>query len=156
MYKSLNRPREGLERDAAGHRTGFKLMLKMRRAMRPEAFSRWGIRQRQHISKHKYVWVYYASTRAIGMPNGVPIEIMANNRRMGEFLVNTFLLQNNETYAIHGWTNGKTRFHCKLTRCLAIIDVLDVEGMKFNVRNDGRLGRYAFRTTKKRERREVI
>lgn len=148
--RRFSRPREGLERDHLGYRTGFKIYIKVKKRMARESFLRWGHRQRQYIFKHPYVWTYYGSSRAIGLPNGIPVSVMANNRLMGEYLVNNFLLQDGEVYALHGWTNGKTKYHCKLTKILAIIEVHNAEKNSFTVKNDGRLARYFFRS-KKRE-----
>jgi len=88
------------------------------------------------------------------MDNGIPVEIMANNKLLGDFLINTFLLGSGETFGFYGWTNGKTRTHVKLTRCLFIIEVYDANEMKYAIKKDGRLSRYWFRASKKKDRGE--
>jgi hypothetical protein len=150
MYKKLNSPAEGLERDAQGHRTGFKCMIKLRKRMSQEGFDRYDTRSKLKI--RPVVWVYYSSSRAIGLVNGIPLPIMKDDKTMGNWMINNFLMANGETFAIHGYTAGKTKTKVKLTKALALIEVYDVDQGKFAVKKQGRLNRYWFRLSKKKER----
>lgn len=148
--RTFNKPREGLERDAKGHRTGFKLYIKVRKPMNPESFNRWGAKQRVHIGKSKFVWKHYSSSTALGYPNGVDLEVMKTNKALGEWLITYAGIEENTPYAIYGWTAGKTKTHVKLTKPLAIIEVTSIEKMAFKVTHYGRLGRYHFRKEEKK------
>jgi len=141
------------ERDANGHRTGMKLMVKERMRMQPSSFLRWGRKSRAAISKSKYVWRTYSSTRAIGEPNGVPVEVMANDKTLAEWCINRFMLADGCTYGFHGWVVGKTRTHVKLTRCLFQLTVHSADAMKYDFHHTGLLNRYFFRKDKKHKRR---
>lgn len=142
--RTFSRPATGLQRDVDGHRTGFKLLVRERIPMSNEAYLRWGHKQRRHISKSKYVWRVCSSTKNKGMPNGIPIEYMRNNKVMVEFLINNWFLYEG-IFAIQGWTNGKTRTHTKFTPHLAVIQVYSMDRMKYRVMKAGRLDRYWFR-----------
>lgn len=144
------------ERDEHGDRTGFKVYIKIRRPMQPLSWKRWSRHLRQYIAKHKYVWVFYSSSRSIGLPNGVPVEVMKDNDTMARYFINTFILQDGETFAIHGWCAGRTKTRTQLTPALALITVHDAENMKYTVSNYWRLSRYGFRKNTQKEKREVF
>ena len=154
MERTFSRPREGLERDADGHRTGFKVYIKILRPMYPESFKRWGLKQRVHIAKHKTIWDYYSTSKAIGEPNGIPIAAMANNKTMGEYIITHYYLASGETYQVYGWTNKKTKTKVGFTKALFNITVHDADKLRFDVTKDGRLSRYFFRHEPKK-RHEV-
>jgi hypothetical protein len=146
--RTFNRPRTGLERDADGHRTGFKLYIKVRKPMSDDGFRRYGAKARVNIAKSKYIWKYYTSTRAMGLINGVDIEIMKTNKSLGEYLITFAGLSEGEMYGLYGWTAGKTKTFVKLTKPLAIIEIQNVEKMAFKFTKYGRLNRYFFRQKK--------
>lgn len=152
--RKFNKPRQGLERDNKGHRTGFKIYIKVRKPMSPESFLRWGIKQRSHIGKSKWIWKHYSSSTELGYKNGLDIEIMKTNKALGEWLITYAGLAEGEQYAIHGWTAGKTKTHVKLTKPLAIIEIQSIEKMSFKFTNYGRLNRYWYRREEKKEGRE--
>jgi len=149
MYKKLNRPAEGLERDANGHRTGFKCQIKVRKPMSKEGFKKFHPNYRLKV--RRTTWSYYSSSKAIGLDNGLPIPIMANNKVMAEWMINNFILASGEVYSVHGYTAGKTATGSKLTRSLAIIEVHDTDTLKYTVKNFGRMNRYWFRTSQKKK-----
>jgi len=156
MYNvTLNTPAEGLERDEQGHRTGFKLLIRVRRPMSDTGYLRWGRIARRSISKSKWVWQYYASTKAMGLPNGVPIQLLSDDKTMAEYLIPTFLLTEGYTYSLQGWTPAKTKTHVKVTKTLALITVHDAENLKYTVTNTARLNRYWFRQPKKKQTRTL-
>jgi hypothetical protein len=147
--------KNGLERDQEGKRIGFKCQIKLRKPMARESFKRWGIKQRIHIAKHPTVWVYYASSRAIGLPQGIPISIMKNNKVMVDYLIDTFLLGNGEVFALHGYCHKKTAYHCGLTKILARIEIYDAEKKLYKITQTGLLSRYWFRREERARRKRM-
>lgn len=150
VHRNFSPKRGGLERDADGHRTGFKIYIKVRRPMSADGWSRWGLRQRPHIGKSRYIWKYYTSTKALGYSNGVPVSECKTNKALGEWLINYAYLSEGEIYAIHGWREAKTKTHTALTKPLAIIEVQNIEKMAFKFSKFGRLSRYSFRKDNKK------
>lgn len=140
------------ERDAEGHRLGFRFILFVRQPMSAEAYLRWGKKSRVAISKSKWVWRPYASTRSMGMPGGAPPEMFKDDNTMGNYLLSRFFLSDGETYGLRSWVQGRTKTHVKLTRTLALIQVHNSEKGSFTISRSGRLSRYWFRkTTSKKE-----
>jgi hypothetical protein len=149
----VNGTNPNLERDAEGHRTGFKVYIKVRRPMSDDAFRRWGIKQRVHVGKSRYVWKYYTSTHALGYEQGVPIEFCKNNKSFGEWLINYAYLSEGETYAIYSWRGySKKKPLPVLTKALAIIEVQNVEKLAFKFSKFGKMSRYWFRRDNKKAR----
>lgn len=146
------RENDGLERDKDGHRTGFKIYIKVRRPMSKDGFDRWGSRQKVFIGKSRFIWKYYSSTRALGYPNGIPEPMItcATNKALGEWLINYAYLSEGETYAIYSW-RGYTKKNPTpvLTKPLAIIEVMSIEKLAFKFTKFGRLSRYYFRKQEK-------
>ena len=153
--RTFSRKREGRERDTNGHRTGFKIYIKVRRPMSIDGFARWGAKQKVHIGKSKYIWKYYTDTTSLGYPNGIPISECKNNDLLGKWLINFAYLSEGETYAIHSWRNAKTKTHVALTKPLAIIEVMNIEKTAFKFRNYGRLSRYHFRIKEKTHKETI-
>jgi hypothetical protein len=149
----VNGTNPSLERDAEGHRTGFKVYIKVRRPMSQEGWNRWGAKQKIHIGKSRYIWKYYSSTHALGFPNGIPVSECKTNKSLGEWLINYAYLSEGETYAIYGW-RARSKKHPLpvLTKPLAIIEVQNIEKMVFKFSKFGRLSRYHFRQTDKKHR----
>jgi hypothetical protein len=155
MMRKFNRPREGLERDKDGHRTGFKLMVRIKKNMSLEGWNRFSAFSKRAIAKHRFVYVTFHSTKQAGIPNGVPINIMADEKIMARYLIDLFYLMDGETYSFHSWTAGKTKTHCKLTHKLFDLEVISADNYKYRITNDFRIKRYWFRkNTKKHTRRE--
>ena len=144
--------KKGLERDEHGKRTGFKVYIKVRRRMSRDGFDRWGIYQKLHISKSPYIWRYYASSRACGDLNGIPIEIMGDDYKLKRYLIDHFLLETNVLYAIHGWGHRKTPWHVGLTKKLFTIVVLNPETYACKFKTYARFERYWFRREAKERR----
>jgi hypothetical protein len=142
------------QRDADGHRTGLKILIRARVPMQPSSWKRWGIKQRVHISKSKFVYRYYSSSRAVGLKDGVPVEMFKDNKTLAAYLIDRFLLQDGMTYAIQGFTVGSSKTGIKFTRTLFMITVHSADGYKADIYKDGRLNRYFFRKEKKRARPE--
>ena len=151
MVRHFNKKKQGVERDSAGHRTGFPLVIRCRTRMSNEGYDRWGKRLKKHIAKSRYVFKPYSSTRAIGMPEGIPVEVMKDDSVLGAYLIRTFLLAQGEEYSIQGFTGGKTKTHVKFTKTLFTINVLDADcdPPKFQLTGSGSLNRYFFRAKKK-------
>jgi len=122
-------------------------MLKLRKPMSQAGISHYSTQAR--LKLRRVVWVYYCSSRAIGLPDGIPIAIMRNNKVMVEFLINNCILANGETYALHGYCHKKTKFHVGLTKTLALITVHDTERMTYTLTNTKLLQRYWFRKEEK-------
>ena len=140
------RENDGLERDIEGHRTGFKIYIKVRRPMSIDGFNRWGTKQKVHIGKSRFTWKYYSSSRALGYPNGVPIEAVKTNKAFGEWLINFAYLTEGEIYAIYSWRGmSKKKPIPVLTKPLMTIEVLNIEKLAFKISKDGRMSRYWFR-----------
>jgi len=133
------------ERDKDGHRTGMKILIRVRQPMSPSGWKRWGIKQRAHIARSKFVWHYYSSSRAIGLKNGVPVEVFKDNKTLATYLIDRFLLQEGMTYAIQGFTVGSSKTGIKFTKTLFMITVHDADTYKADIYKDGRLNRYFFR-----------
>ncbi len=151
MQRTFSKPRLGLQRDLANHRTGFHIYIKVRKPMSQEGYKRWGNKQKIHIAKSRWVYPYYSCTRASNLPNGVPIDIMATDKTFAEFCIRHFLFDDNKTYYILGWTGGKTKTFVKLTKKLCKITVHDAENLKYEITDTGRLNRYWFRRKSKQE-----
>ncbi len=144
-------------RDPQGNRTGFKVYIKVRRPMSVDGWSRWGIKQRVHVGKSKYVWKYYTSTRALGYPDGIPDPKTncGTNKALGEWLINYAYLSEGETYAIYSWKGyTKKKPLPVMTKPLAVIEVQNIEKLAFKFSKYGRLSRYWFRRDAKKIRRE--
>lgn len=154
-HRIFNRPREGLERDSDGHRTGFKLYIKVRSRISYDGWRRLGTRLKINFSKSPYRWKYYTSTRAMGLVNGVDIEVMKTNKALGTWLITFAGLSENEIYGIYGFTAGKTKTHVKFTKCLALIEVQSVEKMSFRFTKASRLEHYWFRKEEAKKRRKM-
>ena len=155
MERKFNRPATGLNRDKDGHRTGMKFQVKMKVPMSQEGYNRWGHKQKKHISKHRYVYKTFHSTKQAGLPDGIPIQYLTDDRTMGKYLIDLFYLQNGETYSFHGYTCGKTRSHVKLTKTLFELEVHNADEYKFTIKNAWRFNRYWFKKGKKHTRREI-
>lgn len=103
------------------------------------------------IAKSRFVWTYYASSRAMNYPDGIPIQYMETDKALADFLIEHFLLQEGFVYSIHGFTNGKTASHVKQTKSLMKLEVFDSENLKYNISGTGRLNRYWFRRQAKKK-----
>jgi hypothetical protein len=146
----VNTQNTSLERDADGHRTGFKIYIKVRKPMSADGFRRYGAKARVNIGKSRFVWKYYSSSRAMNMPNGIPIAVCKTNKLLGEYLITFFGLSEGETYGLYGWKGyTKKKPLPVLTKCLAQITIMDVEKMAFKFTKAGRLERYYWRKTDK-------
>lgn len=157
MRNFVNTQNKTLERDKDGHRTGFKIYIKVRKPMSKDGWDRWGIKQRIHIGKSKYVWKYYSSTRAMNMPNGVPIEFCKSEKSLAIWLITYMGLSEGETYAIHSWRGLSKKYPLPvLTKPLMIITILDVEKLAFKITKSGRYKRYWFTKTEDKTHMERI
>lgn len=148
--RTFNRPATSGERDTSGHRVAMKVIIFIKVPMSDSGFRRWGRPARKHIHKSMWVLKPYGSSTALGFPDGIPTDVLANDKLLGEFLITHFYLMDGYEYHLHAWTPGKTRTHVKLTRSLATIRVHDAQDLKFDVTNTGRIGRYWFRRVKKK------
>lgn len=154
MRNFVNTQNTNLERDAEGHRTGFKIYIKVRKPMSVDGFSRWGTKQKVHVGKSKYIWKYYSSSRSLGYVQGIPIENCKTDKALITFLITFAGLGEGETYAIHGWRGKSKRYPIPLlTRALIVVTIQDVEKMAFKVTKT-RMGRYWFRKTDDRRHME--
>jgi hypothetical protein len=147
--RKFNKPNMKAERDKNGHRTGFPLMVKRKVRMSDEGWARWSTFSKRKIALHRFVYKTYHSTKQAGIPNGLPIYIMADEKLMVEKLIDTFCLQDGETYSFHSWTAGKTKTGCKLTKTLFELEIHNADKRTYTLKNSWRLNRYWFKKKSK-------
>ena len=126
--------------------------------MSKDGFDRWGHLQKIHISKSRWVWKYYDSSR-FQFPDGIPLEFLKTDREFGIFLINNYLLGTGETFSIQGWTHRKTRFGrggrgVGFTKKIFEIEVHDVEKYAFTVKLS-KLNNYWFRKQENKRKKQM-
>lgn len=150
----LDKVNPNLKRGEDGRRVSIKFQVKIRQPMSQEGWNRWGAMQKKHISKSKFVFKTWHSTKQVGLPDGIPIQYLVDNKTMGRYLIDLFYLADNETYWFHGFSLGRTRTRIKLSKVLFKIKILDANNYKYEITEDWRLNRMWFRKNTKRHNRE--
>ena len=151
--------KDNLNRDRFGYRTGLKILIRQKSPMSADGFLRWGVKQRVHIGKSKFVWKYYSSSRAMNMLDGIPVQYLKTDREFGIFLINYFYLGAGQTYTIQGWTHRRTSFGrggrgVGFTKKIFEIQVYNPEKYAFKILSST-LNRYWFRTQENERKRRM-
>jgi hypothetical protein len=150
----LDKVNPNLKRGDDGRRLAVKFQIKVRQPMSQEGWNRWGAMQKKHISKSKFIFKVWHSTKQVGLSDGILIQYLVDNRTMGRYLIDLFYLADNETYWFHGFSLGRTKTRVKLTKCLFKITIHDADHYKFTITDDWRFNRMWFRKGKKNTRTE--
>lgn len=149
VHRNFIQKREGLNRDADGHRTGFKFMLKRYRPMSKDGFDRWSAPLKVHIGKHQTVQKFYTCNRDLGYDDGVPEPLIncKTNDAFGKWLITYAGCGEGEKYGLYSWRgkSSKKNAPAVLTKQLATIEILSVDKMVTRFTKFGRLSRYWFR-----------
>lgn len=146
-----------LKRGSDGRRVAMKFQVKIKKPMSQEGWNRWSNFAKRNIAKSRWVFCTWHSTKQAGLPDGIPIENLIDNRTMGRYLIDLFYLADNETYYFHGFSLGRTKTRVKLSKCLFKITVHNSDQYKFTITDDWRFNRMWFRkNTKKHKRPEEL
>lgn len=136
--------------DDKGRKTRIKILIRKKYPMSKAGYDKWGHMQKIHISKSKFVWKPYVSSKDYFYkcfpPDGaIPIDYFVTDKALGDFILDFVTVSDGDLLGLQGFCHGKTRTGIKFTKHLATINIISVENRKFEIQKTQGLSRYWFR-----------
>ena len=147
-------------RDDKGRINAIKIQIRIKQHMSKDGFSNGGRLQRRHISKSKFVWRPYVSSRdwfyKFFSEGRIPVEHFMTNRAILDFIFDYILVDDNTVLAIQAWQRRRgCRKGIGFTSHLCEIKIINFEKRIGTVYKIKRLDYYWFRKEAKKMRKNM-